>query len=599
MLKPVTIFQKLTWKMLLLGGCVVGLGCAGFVGLNTAQVASLGTARAATLQVDPYAAPELAAYRRYREALAANNYVTLRELAQGDDYVAYRAAARLARDESLGAQERLEQLERLLTLRIDDPLDRVGKRELLSELGATAEEAGNIERAIAAYTDALPASEAIAGLRRLQDNPYQLSNTFLNARQNRLALDALARVSAPSIEATAYERLRENEQALDAYERWLTEVPNSFEARYGKAKTLFRLGQFDEADAIFEQLGTRGANYWRGLIANRRGETSQAVAFLLQSGDPEDFWLAAELLENAGRSAEALELYLNLAQQRSSYTDDAAYRAIVLAERLGNADQADQARSLLPPESFFSRKLGNPLSMNIAEELPVANPSVLALSNALIAANDPEAARGELVFALRAATDVGEKVAIGKALQTLGEYRQPQRVGAALLEAGETDAQVWRLAYPQAYSEYVAPEAERFGVEKELVWAIMRQESAFYERAVSRSNARGLMQVIPSTWEWLAELQNEAPSDPFNANENIRYGVFYLRWLSDFFSDYQADLELIISSYNRGQGYISRLYESSAVAQNKDELYRNIDSLETREYLQEVMTNYEIYKALY
>ena len=597
MLKSVTVFQ-IGWKKLVLGGLVVGLGGVSLIGLKT-QVTSFGTARAATLQVDPYAAPELASYRHYRNALAANDYVTLRELAQGKDFVAYRAAQQLARDESLGAQERLEMLERVVLLRIDDPLDRVGKREALSELGAVAEEADNIERAIAAYTDALPASEAIAGLQRLQDNPYQLSNTFLNARQNRLALNALAGLGAPSIEAVAYERLRENEQALDAYERWLAEVPNSFDAQYGKAKTLFRLERFDEADAIFEQLGTHGAAYWRGLIANRRGETSQAVAFLLQSGDPEDFWLAAKLLEDANRSAEAVELYLNLARMRSSYTDDAAYRAIVLAERLGNADQADQARSLLPPESFFSRKLGNPLSMSIAESLPVVSPSVLSLSNALITANDLEAARGELVFALRDAPDNATKVAIAKALQQLGDYRQSSIVGIRLLESGETNPEIWQLAYPQAYKASVDADAERFGIEPELVWAIMHKESKFYERAVSRSNARGLMQVIPSTWEWLAELQNEAPGDPFNASENIRYGVFYLRWLANFFSDYQADPELIISSYNRGQGYISRLYESASVAQNKDELYRSIDALETREYLQEVMTNYEIYKVLY
>ena len=52
-------------------------------------------------------------------------------------------------------------------------------------------------------------------------------------------------------------------------------------------------------------------------------------------------------------------------------------------------------------------------------------------------------------------------------------------------------------------------------------------------------------------------------------------------------------------SYNRGQGYIKRLFESEYVAGSKDELYREIDTLEAREYLQRVMVNYEIYKQLY
>ena len=55
----------------------------------------------------------------------------------------------------------------------------------------------------------------------------------------------------------------------------------------------------------------------------------------------------------------------------------------------------------------------------------------------------------------------------------------------------------------------------------------------------------------------------------------------------------------MVSSYNRGQGYIKRLFEGPVVGQDKDELYREIDAFETREYLQRVMVNYEIYKALY
>jgi soluble lytic murein transglycosylase len=104
------------------------------------------------------------------------------------------------------------------------------------------------------------------------------------------------------------------------------------------------------------------------------------------------------------------------------------------------------------------------------------------------------------------------------------------------------------------------------------------------------------MQVIPSTWDWLAELQRETPGNPYDVATNVRYGSFYLRWLMNYLD---GDLELVIASYNRGQGYIRRLFESDAVALDKDELYREIDALETREYLQRVMVNYEVYRELY
>jgi soluble lytic murein transglycosylase len=135
------------------------------------------------------------------------------------------------------------------------------------------------------------------------------------------------------------------------------------------------------------------------------------------------------------------------------------------------------------------------------------------------------------------------------------------------------------------------------GVPPDLVWAVMRQESAFSPVAVSRSNAMGLMQVVPSTWDWLAELQGDAPpGDPFDPHVNIRYGTYYLGWLVRYFD---GDTELAISSYNRGQGYIRRLFQSSYVRGDKNELYREIDALETREYLQKVAVNLATYRALY
>ncbi|MEI2422272.1 transglycosylase SLT domain-containing protein, partial [Arthrospira platensis SPKY2] len=88
---------------------------------------------------------------------------------------------------------------------------------------------------------------------------------------------------------------------------------------------------------------------------------------------------------------------------------------------------------------------------------------------------------------------------------------------------------MWRLAYPRAYADAVVAHAASFGVEPALVWAVMRQESAFSPVAVSTSNAQGLMQVIPSTWTWLAELQREPPGDPFDPDTNVRYGTYYLR----------------------------------------------------------------------
>lgn len=547
--------------------------------------------------LDPYDQPLLTSYKRYRDALLERDTAALAALADGEvSYAAYRAALTIAEQTDLEPALRARYYRRVLELRIDDPLDKLDKRALYLAYALVAEAAGEKDEALGAYEAALPEAAATAGLKRLQDDPYRLANTFLRHRRYRDALSALDGRSAPSIEAPAHRALGEYQEALEAYARWLAEVPGSDEARLGLAWSHYYLGEYDEADAGFAALSGASALYGRALVARRQGDTDRAVAFLRRTGDAEDLWLATGYLEAEDRYREALPIYLELAQGGSSYADDAAYRALVLAERLGDDERAAAARAAIPPDSFFALKLGERLELPEGRPLERPKLPVLERANALARVGDMDAAVGELLFALRETDDPNARFALAERLQLLGEFRQSQRVAVELLAQGYGERRLWELAYPQAYALDVGEAASRNGLEPALIWAIMRQESAFYPKAVSTSNAQGLMQVVPSTWAWLAELQREPPGNPFDVGTNVRYGSYYLRWLSNYLG---GDLELVIASYNRGQGYIKRLFESSAVRGDKDELYREIDALETREYLQKVMVNYQVYRALY
>lgn len=547
--------------------------------------------------LDPYDHPLLRGYQRYRDALLAQDVTALEALAGEDGYVAYRAALTIAEQQGLEPELRTRYYRRALELRFDDPLDKLDERELYVAYAETAERAGLLAEARRAFAAALPTPQAAAGLRRVQDDPYRLANAFLRARRYRDALAALDGLAAPSVEAPAHRALGEYQEALNAYERWLEEAPGSFEARLGVAWSHFYLGDLETAEALFAPLSGASALYGRALTARRQEDTDLAVRLLQETGDPEDLWLATGYLEAEDRYREALGLYLELSESVSSYADDAAYRALVLAGRLQDAPAAEVARSRIPENSFFSLKLRQGLSLPTEPgTLAPAHLPVLEVANALARAGDLDAAIGELLFALRLADSPAERLALAERLQVMGEFRQSQRAASELLAQGHGERRVWELAYPQAYALEVGAAASQSGLEPALVWAVMRQESAFYPKALSVSNAQGLMQVIPSTWDWLAELQKEAPGNPFDIATNVRYGSFYLRWLLNYLDD---DLELVVASYNRGQGYIKRLYESEVVGEDKDELYREIDALETREYLQRVMLNYEIYKTLY
>jgi hypothetical protein len=119
--------------------------------------------------VDPYAQPPLDAYGAVQLAQRTGDRDALRVLAEG--FLALRLALWLARDPELPASERLGWYERVLELRIDDPLERAARRALHAEVGAVAEEAGYDPRAIAAYREALPNQAAIDGLERLDPTP--------------------------------------------------------------------------------------------------------------------------------------------------------------------------------------------------------------------------------------------------------------------------------------------------------------------------------------------------------------------------------------------------------------------------------------------
>ena len=546
--------------------------------------------------LDLYEDPAMLPYKQFRDAVAVNDIGTLYALADGSSYLSYRSSLNLARHTGIAASERVRFYERAASLRVNEPLARQENREFMLELALVSEQAGLWDKAIAAYEDALPEDAAIAALKRLQTNPYTLSNVFLQARLYQDSIDALAGRSAPSIEAPAYRALGEHTKALDAYERWQIEQPTNFTARSGIAWSHFYLANNDLADQLFTGLSGSSAAYGRGLIAKRRGNLPQAVAFMQQSGEANHLWLATGWLEAQDRYAEAIPVYLQLARTGATNADDAAYRAMVLAKRLGQTATAEQAKALLPSDAFFGSKVGKVPSFPTTTGLPLITLPVVDLANKLSAVGDPDAAVGELLFALRNAADATTIITLAETLQLHGEFRQSSLAARRLISSGSQDIRVWRVAYPQAYPQFVQTAAAQYGLEPELMWAVMRQESAFYPLAVSRSNAKGLMQFIPSTWDWVAELLKENPQDPFEPVHNIRYGAYYLRYLLDYFN---GDLELAVPSYNGGQGYIRRLFEGDVVRQNKDEFYREIDRTETREYLQSVLEHYEVYKALY
>jgi soluble lytic murein transglycosylase-like protein len=124
-------------------------------------------------------------------------------------------------------------------------------------------------------------------------------------------------------------------------------------------------------------------------------------------------------------------------------------------------------------------------------------------------------------------------------------------LGLALTVAVATSAEAdWRSARRGSgpYAREIAEASARYSVPESLIRAVIRVESGYDHRAVSRKGARGLMQLMPETAAMLGV------RDPFDPRQNIHGGTRHLRGLLDHF----RDLRLAVAAYNAGAQPVAR-----------------------------------------
>jgi soluble lytic murein transglycosylase-like protein len=128
---------------------------------------------------------------------------------------------------------------------------------------------------------------------------------------------------------------------------------------------------------------------------------------------------------------------------------------------------------------------------------------------------------------------------------------------------------VWDCAsavHPHPTDETVAPEevasiAAEHGMSSPLVQSIAWNESAFDNSAVSSAGARGVMQIIPDTWNFINEQLVDQPLDPTSANDNVEAGVTYLHHLYHLKG---GDGQATVASYYQGPNRETLLPETEA-----------------------------------
>lgn len=151
-----------------------------------------------------------------------------------------------------------------------------------------------------------------------------------------------------------------------------------------------------------------------------------------------------------------------------------------------------------------------------------------------------------------------------------------------------------RLIYPDGYRELVEKYSAEYSVPSDLIFAVIKVESDFTPDAKSSAGAIGLMQVVPSTYEYIAELLGERAFSPllYDPETNIKYGTYYLRYLYSKFGSWEKAL----AAYNWGEGNLQDYVDENGY---KDGDYARLPSKETRSYVGRVLDYREKYADLY
>ncbi len=354
-------------------------------------------------------------------------------------------------------------------------------------------------------------------------------------------------------------------------------------------------GRFEEAMAalgLLRQLDptdTSGARFlWdAGWKEYRAGNATGAVGSWsrLREFYPESrlaraalYW-SGRAFEQLGERARAQGVFRLVAA--ASAND--FYRRHALVRLGGTAPQADVVANPWPRAAELDR----------AERLSDLGLDALAVAelDAQVAARPgSETAVAQLALRARVLARQGStRESLRLLRQAFPELGGPNQ-GAAPAEAIE-------LFYPRDYQASIAREAQRQGVPVELVFGMVHQESGFDPAAVSRSGARGLMQLMPPTGKELARRLGL----PFSTAKlvdpdfSLLLGTSYFRQVLDMFS---GNVELALAGYNSGPFRIQRLWRSAA-DRDVDRFVEDLTLDEPRLYVKRILVSSDTYRRLY
>ncbi len=549
-----------------------------------------------------------AAFWSYLPSLASASHRT-----QAWDRV---GALRLARGDSTGAQGAYHQV---LAGSASGDLGVRAAENLLS-LGFDSASAALVgARALARAGEHAQALEAYGVYEELSGEPLSpsvklaLARSHLNLGQGGRALPLVTELAdledpamasaALTLEVSALRQVGRAGEAREVQNELIERFPanaTAIEIVYGRADALRNRGDLEgaiseyEATVAMESSHTRAgqARMWMGQLHLRLGRPEEAQrvyeAYLAEFPD--------------GRRA-----------------DEATYW---LGRTLGGEGFEEEGRKLLRrlplshPISYYTVRAGellgepyDPPLQESADSLPFPGflRDGLAAHDRLLAVGLDRRASWEFeAMADRVRSDPDQErrhrtlLRLAHEMNSRGFTREGINLGWEVRREGwPQDRHLLKALYPFPYRDIVLAEALERGIDPFLMAGLIRQESAFWVEALSRADARGLMQVLPPTGRELARTSGPAGFRPddhlYVAEINIHLGMAFF---ADMRRRFGQDLPIILSAYNAGPSRALR-WRQYPEARDMHLFVERIPFTETRGYVKNVLANRAIYAWLY
>ncbi|MEK7235254.1 MAG: transglycosylase SLT domain-containing protein [Nitrospirota bacterium] len=373
-------------------------------------------------------------------------------------------------------------------------------------------------------------------------------------------------------------------------------------------------GRFDDAIARYRQVAKvgepasqRAEGQWRvGWGYYRMARYREASDQLRVLADQHDGDFEPQALYWMGRASELSQqphahgVYLQLCQRyvHTYYCQLARERTdIPLPESLASepVPASTPANEVTPVNGVTTRALATRVEI----EQQSAYRRAIELKTLGL---DSDAARELVGLTDRYSRDPDLLMVLSMMLNEAGAYHHALRLARARFRdqlertGGAVAPSLWNVAYPTGLLPTIKGQGAK-GVDPYLVAAIIREESQYDWRAVSRVGAIGLMQVMPGTANNVAQrlgLPAVGRDDLFDQETNIRIGVRYVEQLLEQFS---GNVAYTIASYNAGPIAVGN-WIALHRGRSQDEFVELIPYQETRQYVKRVLRSYREYTRL-